>query len=448
MLKTETSGYLPGLISFLKSSPTAFHATASICRLLKEAGFSRLSETERWQLEKGGSYYTVRNDSSVIAFKIGRKDPGRGFLMAASHSDSPSFKIKEKEEIRVRGHYLQLNTEGYGGMICSSWMDRPLSVAGRVLVRKKNPDGSISFETRLIDFGRDLVLIPNLAIHMNRAVNEGLTLNKQVDMVPLFAGGEAAPGLFREMTAAEAGASPEDILGTDLFLYNRMEPSVWGARGEYISAPRLDDLECAYGTLLGFIDGGNDRGIQVYGCFDNEEVGSRTRQGAASTFLRDVLRRVTDALGMDDEDFRCMCARSMMICCDNAHAVHPNHPEKSDPENCTYMNGGIVIKSHAGQKYTSDGISIALFRGICEKAGVTCQSFANRSDMTGGSTLGNIAMSQVSMHCVDLGLPQLAMHSAYETAGTKDLDDLVLASRVFFSSALTLRGDGSALWSD
>ncbi len=439
---------LAGLIDFLKKCPTAFHTAASVASILDRAGFVRLSEADRWHIEKGGAYYTIRNHSSIIAFKVGKKNPGHSFLVASSHSDSPTFKLKHKGELQVRGRYLKLNTEGYGGMICSSWMDRPLSVAGRVLVRTRNKDGSETYSSRLVDFGRDLVMIPNLSIHMNRGVNEGMALNKQVDMLPLLAGGQAGPGLFRKLTAEAAGADPEDILGSDLYLYNRMEPAVWGASGEFLSAGRLDDLECAYGTLQGFLQGGSDTGIQVYCCFDNEEVGSRTRQGAASTFFRDVLHRAVLCLGLDDEDFRCMCSRSFLLSCDNAHAVHPNHPEKTDPENCAYMNEGIVIKSHAGQKYTSDGISIALFTGICEKAGVPCQFFSNRSDMASGSTLGNIAMSQVSMHALDLGLAQLAMHSAYETAGTKDIDYLIRACRVYYSSVLTVLPDGTAVWSE
>ncbi len=430
-------------MEFLQSSPTAFHAVENIRRTLLDAGFTELSESSRWELAPGGSYFTTRNGSSVMAFRIGTDLKNAGFTVTASHSDSPCFKIKENAELRVRDHYLQLNTEGYGGMICSTWLDRPLGVAGRVLVRTADESGRETYESRLIDFDRDLVLIPNLAIHMNRKVNEGMAYNKQIDMLPLLGSGEIGPGEFRRMVAAQAGADPDDVLGSDLYLYNRMAPTVWGAHNEFVSSGKLDDLECAWATLQGFLRGGNDGSIQVYCCFDNEEVGSGTKQGADSTFITDVLYRIVRGLGMDDEDYRCMTARSFMLSCDNAHAVHPNHPEKTDVANCTYMNEGIVVKSHAGQKYTSDAVSMALFRGICQKAGVPVQFFANRSDEAGGSTLGNIAMAHVSMNTVDLGLAQLAMHSSYETAGVKDVDYLIRACETFYATRFTAGEDGA-----
>ena len=436
------SAVLNGLMDFLKESPTAFHAVENIRQMLLGAGFTELPENKRWELIPGGSYFTTRNGSSVIAFRVGTDLSDAGFTVTASHSDSPCFKIKENAEIRVRDHYMQLNTEGYGGMICSTWLDRPLSIAGRVLVRSRDESGRETYVSRLVDFDRDLVMIPNLAIHMNRKVNDGVAYNKQIDMIPLFGSGDVKNGEFRAMVAQVAGTEPENILGSDLYLYNRMAPTVWGAHEEFVSAGRLDDLECAWGTLQGFLTGRNDRSIQVYCCFDNEEVGSGTKQGADSTMLSDVLYRIVRGLGMDDEDYRCITARSFMLSCDNAHAVHPNHPEKTDVANCTYMNEGIVIKSHAGQKYTSDGVSMAVFRGICQKAGVPVQFFANRSDEAGGSTLGNIAMAHVSMNTVDLGLAQLAMHSSYETAGVKDLTYLKNASQAFYSSHFTVDTNG------
>ena len=430
-----------GLMEFLKASPSVFHAVENLRQLLLAAGFAELSESRRWKLTPGGSYFTTRNGSSILAFRVGKELSKPAFTLTASHSDSPCFKIKENAELRVRDKYVQLNTEGYGGMICSTWLDRPLGVAGRVLVRSKTETGE-RYETRLLDFDRDLVLIPNVAIHMNRKINDGFTFNKQIDMVPLFGSGKLGKGAFKALVAKALGVDEADILGSDLFLYNRMAPTVWGAENEFLSAGRLDDLECAYGTLQGFLQGRSEQNIQVWCCFDNEEVGSSTKQGANSTLLEDVLRRIAGGLGFDDEDFRCMAARSFMLSCDNAHAVHPNHPEKTDATNCTYMNEGIVIKGHAGQKYTSDAVSTALFRGVCEKAGVPVQFFANRSDEMGGSTLGNIAMSHVSMNTVDLGLPQLAMHSACETAGVKDLDYLVRASAAFYSSCFSSDGKG------
>ena len=440
MSKSEASA-LRGLMDFLQASPTAFHAVEHLRQMLLKEGFTELPESSRWNLKPGASYFTTRNGSSILAFRIGNKLAEPGFTLTASHSDSPCFKIKENAELRVRDRYVQLNTEGYGGMICSTWLDRPLGVAGRVLVRSKTQAGE-RYETRLLNFDRDLVLIPNVAIHMNRKINDGFTFNKQIDMVPLFGSGKLEKGAFRRMVAKQAGVEEADLLGSDLYLYNRMAPTIWGAEDEFISAPCLDDLECAYGSLQGFLRGKQEKSIQVWCCFDNEEVGSGTKQGADSTMLEDVLRRIAGALGFDEEDYRCMVARSFMLSCDNAHAVHPNHPEKTDATNCTYMNEGIVIKSHAGQKYTSDAVSVALFRGVCEKAGVPVQFFANRSDEMGGSTLGNIAMAHVSMNTVDLGLPQLAMHSSYETAGVKDLTYLEDACAAFYSTHFVSNGQG------
>lgn len=431
-----------GLVEFLKKSPSAFHAVENLRQMLLAEGFTELPESCRWDVKPGGRYFTTRNGSSILAFRVGTELSEPCFTLTASHSDSPCFKIKENAELRVRDKYVQLNTEGYGGMICSTWLDRPLGVAGRVLVRVKTEAGE-RYETRLLDFDRDLVLIPNVAIHMNRKINDGFTFNKQIDMIPLFGSGKLEKGAFKAMIAKELGVAEADILGSDLFLYNRMAPTVWGAENEYVSAGRLDDLECAYGTLQGFLKGKNEKSIQVWCCFDNEEVGSGTKQGADSTMLEDVLRRIANGLGFDDEDYRCMTARSFMLSCDNAHAFHPNHPEKTDATNCTFMNEGIVVKSHAGQKYTSDAVSVALFRGVCEKAGVPIQFFANRSDEMGGSTLGNIAMAHVSMNTVDLGLPQLAMHSSYETAGVQDLEYLETASAAFYSSYFAADGKGS-----
>lgn len=341
--------------------------------------------------------------------------------------------MKEKAELKGKGGYLQLNTEGYGGMICSSWLDRPLSLAGRVLVRQGNV-----VETRLLNIDRDLLLIPNVAIHMNREVNSGMKYNQQVDMLPLFSAGECGENSYYELIAQELGVKPEDVVGCDLYLYPRVAPSLWGAKEEFISSPRLDDLQCAYTSMKALVDSHNPHGVNVCCCFDNEEVGSGTKQGALSTFLRDVLQRVHAALGHAPEDYFRAVAKSFMVSCDNAHAVHPNHPEKTDGENCVYMNQGIVVKFSANQKYTTDGISAAIFMQLCKDAQVPVQTFANRSDMAGGSTLGNLSTQQVSLHTVDVGLPQLAMHSAYETAGVKDSAYMVQALTAFYNTDLDI----------
>jgi len=416
------------MTAFLKESPTAFHAVEQCRTELKKEGFEELRESASWKIEPGKKYYVTRNDSSIIAFHTGTELENYSFNIAASHSDYPTFKVKENAEIEVKKKYIQLNTEGYGGMLCATWFDRPLSVAGRVLVKEGD-----HFDTRLIRIDRDLLLIPSMAIHMNRAVNDGYAYNKQVDMLPLFGGAEGAKGDFKKLIAKELNIEESAIYGSDLYLYNRQEPTVWGVQEEFISSPHLDDLQCAYASLKGFLSGYNEKSINVYACFDNEEVGSGTKQGAGSTFLYDVLHRINAGLGKSDEDYYRAVAGSFMVSADNAHAVHPNHPEKTDVENCVYMNEGIVVKSHAGQKYTSDGVSVALFRGICEKVDVPVQFFANRSDEAGGSTLGNISSTKVSLNAVDIGLPQLAMHSAYETAGVKDTYYMIKALEQFFS---------------
>ena len=419
--------------TFIKNSPTAFHAVAEISRMLEGRGFTELQEAEHWDIQPGGKYYVTRNQSSLIALDLGTDLTDSHFQITASHSDSPAFKVKEHALLEVKGHYTQLNTEGYGGMLCAPWFDRPLSLAGRAIVREGG-----TYRARLLDFDRDLLMIPSVAIHMNRAVNEGTSFNKQIDMLPLFGGRRIGETEFSDMVAAELGVTADQVCGTDLFVYNRMEPSIWGAENEFFSAPRLDDLQCAYGTLIGFLHSAEHRHINVYACFDNEEVGSGTKQGAASTFLQDVLKRTCRALGGTEEDYHCMTASSFMVSCDNAHAVHPNHPEKTDAENCVYMNEGVVIKAHAGQKYTSDGVSIALMRQICSRAGVPVQYFANRSDAAGGSTLGNIAMSHVSMNCVDIGMPQLAMHSPCETTGIRDTEYLIRTAKEFYSTGIRM----------
>lgn len=417
------------LMSFIKKSPTAFHAVDNIKQLLIDNDYEELLEGKIWKIEAGKRYFVSRNNSSIIALNLGTELNQYSFNVAASHSDSPTFKIKENAEIEIKGKYTQLNTEGYGGMICSTWFDRPLSIAGRILIRDGN-----SYITKLINIDRDLVLIPNVAIHMNRTVNDGYSYNKQVDMLPLFGGSDSKTGDLKKLVAQEMDVNLDDIYGTDLYLYNRMEPSIWGANEEFISSPQLDDLQCAYTSLQGFLKGANSKSINVFACFDNEEVGSGTKQGADSTFLYDVLKRVNNALGKTEEDFCRALASSFMLSADNAHAVHPNHPEKTDINNCVYLNEGVVVKSHAGQKYTSDALSIAVFKGLCESAKVPVQFFANRSDTLGGSTLGNIAMAQVSMNSVDIGLPQLAMHSSYETAGIKDTYYMIKVMEEFFNS--------------
>ena len=422
-------------LGFVRRSPTAFHAADAIRGMLDEAGFVHLSEQEPWRLSPGGRYYVTRNRSSVVAFALPQGSFSH-FQLVASHSDSPMFKLKPGAENISVDRYLRLNVERYGSMIMSTWLDRPLSIAGRVLVRE---DGRV--KTRLVDLDRNALVIPNLPIHFNRDVNEGYRFNAQVDMQPLYGGASAKGALIREI-ADRADVAPEDIIGRDLFLYNRTPGTVWGAEREFFSSPRIDNLECAFTSLRAFLNAPADGHVNMCAVLDNEEVGSNSRQGADSTLLHDVMLRTATALGMSDALARGAVAASFMVSADNAHAIHPNHPEKFDALNATAMNEGMVIKHNAHLKYATDGVSAALLGEICRGAGVPVQHFVNRSDLSGGSTLGSIANAHVSMHAVDVGLAQLAMHSCYETAGVHDLAHMVNALSAFYRTQIAVHADG------
>ena len=421
------------MLKFIQKSPTCFHAVGNLKEMLETEGYQELKEAEDWSVVKGGKYYVVRNGSSLIALQFPDKDEIKGFHMVASHSDSPSFKVKEGPEMIVEKQYVKLNTEKYGGMILSTWLDRALSVAGRVVVKEGE-----TLQTKLVNIDRDLLVIPNVAIHMNREMNKGVEYNPQVDMLPLMAGSlsseqeQDGKNALLKMVAKEAGVEPEDILGQDLFLYTREPGRILGANEEFVFSPRLDDLQCAYSSMKAFLESKPQEYINVCAVFDNEEVGSGTSQGADSTFLEDVLIRVCEAADKTPGQYRQLVAGSFLISADNAHAVHPNHPEKADPTNRPYLNGGIVIKFHGNQKYTSDAVSSAKMKDLCKKAGVPCQIYTNRSDILGGSTLGNISTAHVSVSSVDIGLPQVAMHSAVETAGIMDTWYCVEALKVFY----------------
>lgn len=420
------------LLSFLQASPTRYQVIANFEAMLNSAGYCKLYAEQEWALQRGGKYYVSPNGSSIMAFRI-PSAPAAGFMLSAAHSDSPTFKIKDNPE-KVGAHYVQLSTEKYGGALMATWFDRPLSVAGRVLVRGQN--GRIAAKPVNID--RDLLIIPSVAIHMNRTANSGFEIKANVDTLPLFSD-ETGKDKFMQTVAAAAGVNAEDIIGHDLYLYNRQAPTFLGRAEEYIAAAKLDDVECAFGCMAGFMAAQESGSIPVCCVFDNEETGSSTKQGAASNILRDLLRRIALNLGKDEEGYLAMIAQSFMVSADNAHAQHPNHPEYSDNGNCPHINKGIVIKFNADQRYTTDGVSAALFRQICADAGVPVQVFANRSDLAGGGTLGSIANTKVAVSTVDIGLPQLAMHSAYETAGADDIDSLIKAMTVFYSKTLTVQ---------
>ncbi len=416
-------------LAFIEKSVSAFHAVENAKEMLRAGGFNALREGEEWELCPGEGYYVERNDSSLIAFRVPEGEI-RGFHIIASHSDSPCFKIKPKSQITVEDSYGKLDVEPYGGMIYATWLDRCLSVAGRIVYS----DGG-ELKSRNVNVDEDLLVIPNVAIHMDREINKNLTYNPQVDLLPLLWAEKTQTDqedVLLKKTALAAGVDQERILGKDLFLYVRDSGKLAGASGELMISPRLDDLECVFASLKGLLGVRPEKYISVCAVFDNEEVGSLTRQGAASTFLEDTLAKAAASLAGEKEMDR-LLAESFMISADNAHGVHPNHPEKADPLNRPYLNQGIVIKYHGGQKYTTDAWSEAVMKEICRKTDVPWQTYSNRSDIAGGSTLGNISVGRVPVPSVDIGLPQLAMHSAVETAGTRDLTFLIEAAKVFYA---------------
>ena len=427
---------LKDLMDFLDSSVTMFHAINECEKVLQRSGFTYLPENEKWNINKG-KYYTKRNSSSLIAFDIAEGD--YHFQISAAHSDSPTFKLKDRLVIEANG-YLKLNVEGYGGMINATWLDKPLTLAGRVMV---NTDKGI--ETRLLHIDRDLLIIPNVPIHFNREINKGFAFNNQVDMLPILSAGNLKEADFDNILAKELGIEAEAILAKDLYLVNRQKAAIIGFDNELISSGRLDDLECVYTSLRGFVEAENKNHINVFAVFDNEEVGSVTKQGAMSTFLASTLDRVNTALGKSKEEYYRAIAKSILISCDNAHAVHPNHPELFDVKNRPVLNQGIAIKESANQKYTTDAFSRAILKKILEKKNIPYQTFANRSDIAGGSTLGNLSNTVVSMNAVDIGLPQLAMHSAYETAGAKDVGYAFETLKAFFEANIDIKDDKVAI---
>ena len=412
---------IDALRSFLDASHSMYHAQNYLVQTLKAAGYTRLMESESWNLVPGDKYYISRGGTAVIAFRVPVAAPA-GFMMSASHSDHPGFKVKENFELA--GTYTRMAVERYSGTLISTWLDRPLSIAGRVTVETE--DG---IETKLVDIDKDLLLIPNVAIHMNRQVNDGYKWNPAVDTLPL-AGTKEAAGKLQELLEKEAGGK---ILGQDLFLYPRLKSTVWGVADEFISSTVLDDLECAWGCTQGFLRAEAAASVPVLCVFDSEEVGSGSVQGAASMLLPDVLRRICEVCGWNLDQ---MLAQSFMVSADNAHAIHPNHPEFADPTNAPVMGKGVVLKHNANLMYCTDGVSASVFRKVCAKAGVNVQTYYNRADIPGGSTLGRISLGKVSVLTADIGLPQLAMHSSYETAAVADVTALEDAMTAYYGSTL------------
>ena len=421
---------IKALQNFLDNSHSSYHAAANLAAMLTEAGYTRLSEKEEWDLVPGGKYFLVRGGTAVMAFRIPEGEV-TGFMMSAAHSDRPTFKVKENAE--TVGAYTKLLVERYGGMLISTWLDRPLSIAGRAVVETEQ-----GVEVKLVDIDRDLLMIPNVAIHMNRQANDGYKWNPAVDTLPLM-GSKDAKGKLNAILEEAAGGK---ILGHDMYLYIRQKSSIWGLNEEYISSAALDDLECAWACTQGFLASPETAAIPVLCVFDNEEVGSSSAAGAAGDLLESVLVRICEARELDI--FR-LLANSFMVSADNGHALHPNHPELADAANAPILGGGVVIKFNASQRYCTDGFSAAVFRRICGKAEVPTQTYCNRADIAGGSTLGNISLHHVSVPTIDIGVAQLAMHSCYETGSVADAIHLKNALAAFYGATLDTCGDSCAI---
>ena len=421
------------LLDFIHKSPSCFHVVENMAQALLGAGFQELVLTDVWTLRTPGMYFVRQNSSALFAFTLGDgKLPETGFRFITAHSDSPTFRIKPNPEMLAAG-LLRLNTEVYGGAILMSWLDRPLSVAGRVVLKTDDP---LNPKQVLVDLERPVGVIPSLAIHMNRQVNAGVELNPQTDM-PLFVATVdqtfVKEGALFRAVAAKLGVAADDIVDCDLFLYDVQKGCVLGLDNNLLLSPKLDDLAMAYAglqALLNAADAGKNNMLCV---FDNEEVGSGTKQGAAAPTLRHILERICDKLALSTEDFQRMVYRSFMISADQAHALHPNAVGKHDPVLHPVLNGGPVVKYNASQKYMTDADGASVFISLCRQAGVPCQFFANRSDMAGGSTLGNILTRQLDIRGVDVGNPMLGMHASRETGGVLDQWYATQVFTTFFS---------------
>ena len=415
--------YTTGFFNFIKGSTDAYNAVSTVRERLIGAGFTELFEDAPYNLCDGGKYFVTRAASSLIAF-VYKKDAG-AFVVSASHSDFPSFKLKPTAT--SSGVFKTLATEKYGGAINYSWFDRPLSVSGRVITEK---DGAL--KSHIVRLDSDLAVIPSVAIHLSRDVNNGFSPNANVDMKPLVADITSDIDIL-SIIAEKCGVAKESIIAHDLYLYNRQEPTTYGLGGEFIISPRFDDLAHVYTSLEGFLSAKDNKDTTVLAIFDNEECGSESRQGAASTFLYDTLR----ALAPSEKKYREMIAKSFMVSADVAHSVHPAHPELSDKEECPRLNGGVVIKYNANQRYATDAESAAMFKLICKMVGVPTQNFVMRPDMPCGSTLGHISVNNLPIRTVDVGLPILSMHSAAETGGTADIDYMIKAMTGLYSTPTT-----------
>lgn len=423
------------LIDFIYESPSAYHGVVKVRELLDASGFTEVIECEKWNLQKDGKYYTVKNDSAIIAFVVGNGDIVEdGFRLIGAHTDTPGFRIKPNPEMITGSKYLKLNTEGYGGPILSTWFDRPLSIAGKVTVRGAS---ALKPEVKLVNINKPLVIIPNIAIHMNRTVNEGYAINKQVDTLPLLGlinDKFEKDGYLLKLIGEELNVGAEEILGFDLALYEYEKGCLMGMDEELISSSRLDDMWMVYAGTKALVNSKPNKATQVMVCIDNEEIGNLTAQGASSNLLIHTLERITLALGKDKEDFYRTLSSSLMISADLAHALHPNLPEKHDLTNKPVLEGGPVLKIAASGSYSTDSFNGAIFTEICQKAGVPCQKFVNRSDVKGGTTIGPVTAANLTIPVIDMGAPVLGMHSIRELASVKDNEYTIKAFTEFYNA--------------
>lgn len=417
----DTKDFAKDLLDYIYDSPTSFHAVETSIELLEKNGFKEVKLNEKWNLKVEGKYYVTKNSSALIAFTINSNNIEKeGFRMIASHSDSPSFRIKPNAQMSVENTYLKLNTECYGGPILNTWLDRPLSIAGRVVIKSEN---ILNPEEKLVNLRKPICIIPNVAIHLNRSINDGYKYNKQKDMLPLVGlindALEKDNFLLKEI-AKELKVEVEDILDFDLFLYEYEKGCLMGINEEFISTGRLDNLSMAHASLNALINTSGKHGINLISIFDNEEVGSSTKQGADSNMLLNILERICISLGKTREEFFTSIYSSFIISADLAHGVHPNMAEKHDPTNRPVLGKGPVIKINANQSYTSDAYSASVYKSICKEANVRYQEFVNRSDERGGSTIGPISSTHIDIPSVDIGSPILAMHSIRELGSILD----------------------------
>ena len=422
------------LLDFIYDSPTAFHAVETVKKILAENGFKEIQESDKWDLKSRDKYYVIKNDSSIMAFVVGDENiEETGLRLIGAHTDAPGFRVKPNPQMISEGKYVKLNTEMYGGPIISTWYDRPLALAGKVAIKGASP---LKPETRLVNINKPIMIIPNIAIHMNREVNDGYKYNKQVDTLPLL-------GLINEklenkdylmdILAAELNVNKEDILHFELMPYEYEKGSLIGINEEMISSGRLDDLWMVYAGLVALLDSRDNSATKVLVCVDNEEIGSLSAQGANSTLLNNLLERLTMGLGKNREEYYRALSNSIMISADLAHAVHPNLGDKADPTNRPVLEGGPVLKIAASGSYSTDSFNGAVFAEVCKSANVPFQKFVNRSDLRGGTTIGPVTAANLTIPVIDMGAPLIGMHSIRELATVKDNAYTIKAFTEFFS---------------